>query len=248
MTGQVAHIWRHPIKAHGRESLTQTMLSAGKTLPWDRAWAVAHDAAKTDGAGWASCANFSRGAKAPALMAIEARLDEHRGRVTLTHPDRPDLSFDPDADPTDFLDWVRPLMPENRAQSRRILRVPGVGMTDSDFQSISLNNLASNLSLSQRMGIELSPHRWRGNIWLDGLNAWQEFDWIGERLRIGDAELEIRQPITRCLATTANPDTGLRDADTLTALQEGWGHQDFGVYAVVVKSGRVALDDKAELI
>lgn len=245
---RVASIWRHPIKSHGRQSLNEVLVAVGKTLPWDRAWAVAHEASKADGSAWVPCANFSRGAKAPSLMAISADFDEETQRITLTHPDRPDLTFAPDGDTSGFLDWVHPLMPENRAQSARILRVPGVGLTDTDFPSISLNSLASNQSLSQHMGVELSQHRWRGNIWLEGLAPWQEFDWIGKRIRIGDAELDVREPITRCLATTANPDTGLRDAQTLVALKEGWGHQNFGVYAVVTKAGRIAHNDQAELI
>lgn len=245
---RVASIWRHPIKAHGRESLNEVLLAVGKCLPWDRAWAVAHEASNADGTSWVPCANFSRGAKAPSLMAVTAEFDETTRQITLNHPNRPSLTFAPDGDVSEFLDWVRPLMPENRAQSARILRVPDVGLTDSEFPSISLNNLASNQSLSQHMGVDLSQHRWRGNIWLEGLTPWEEFDWIGKRLRIGDAELEVRERITRCLATTANPDTGLRDAQTLAALKEGWGHQDFGVYAVVTKAGRIAQNDQAELI
>ena len=89
----------------------------------------------------------------------------------------------------------------------------------------------------QQVGKPLSNDRWRGNIWLDGPAAWDEFDWIGRTLRIGTAELEVRERITRCMATTANPDTGQRDADTLGALQSGWNHRDFGVYGVVTQGG-----------
>ena len=107
MTGLVAHIWRHPIKSHGREALERVTLTQGSTMPWDRAWAVAHSQAKTDGSNWAPCINFSRGSKAPALMAISARLDETERQITLTHPDRPPITFRPDDDPADFLAWVR---------------------------------------------------------------------------------------------------------------------------------------------
>jgi MOSC domain-containing protein YiiM len=52
----------------------------------------------------------------------------------------------------------------------------------------------------------------------------------------------------RCLATTANPDTGLRDADTLGALNALCGHQDFGLYARVIEPGTLSLDDTLELL
>ena len=58
----------------------------------------------------------------------------------------------------------------------------------------------------------------------------------------------VREPIRRCLATTANPETGQRDADTLQALQSGWGHQDFGVYCEVVKSGEIQIGDMPEML
>jgi len=243
VTAAVAALWRHPIKGHGREALDRVTLTEGQTMPWDRRWAVAHELAQADGSEWAPSAAFSRGSKVPALMAINARTDEAAGTVTLTHPDRPDLSFDPDTEARAFLDWVRPLMPENRAQSTRVIRVEGRGMTDTDFPSISLINLASHDALAEKMDQALSPLRWRGNIHISGLPAWAEFDWVGRTLRVGTAELAVREPILRCLATTANPATGQRDADTLGALNSFCGHQDFGIYAEVTKTGDIAIGD-----
>jgi uncharacterized protein YcbX len=246
MTATLAHICRHPIKAHGREVLASVLLSAGECLPFDRHWAVAHEAARLRD-GWNPCANFSRGAKAPALMAITARLDGMA--VTLSHPDRPDLTFHPD-DPADlpaFLAWVAPLCPPDRAQPRQIVTA-GRGMTDSDFPSVAILSLASLRDLSGRMGRDLSIHRWRGNLWVDGWQPWAEFGLIGRELRIGAAVLRIEERITRCKATTANPDTGRVDADTLAGLSAAYGHQDFGVYATVISGGTVALNDPVELI
>ncbi|MFN3825906.1 MAG: MOSC domain-containing protein [Pseudorhodobacter sp.] len=245
MTWQLAAICRHPIKAHGREDLASVLLSDGACLPGDRRWAVAHEAARL-GPGWNPCANFHRGAKAPALMAITARTEGEA--VTLSHPDRPDLTFRPDMaeDLGVFLDWVTPLSPPDRAQPARIVTA-GRGMTDSDFPSVSILTAASLRALSQRIGQDLSPHRFRGNLWIEGTAPFEEFDWIGRRLHVGSALLEVRERITRCRATMANPETGRIDADTLTALETAWGHQDFGVYAVVVEGGEIALNDKVTL-
>lgn len=248
MTGTVAHIFRHPIKSHGFETLDAVDLTEGQTMPWDRRWAVAHEMARTDGTEWAACANFSRGAKAPGLMSISAASDEAAGKVTLTAPGRAPLTFDPDGDPAAFLDWVKPLMPEDRAQSARIVRVEGRGMTDTPFPSISINNLSSNRAVGQKLGMALAPRRWRGNLWLDGLGPWEEFEWVGKTLRIGTAELAIEERIQRCLATSANPETGRRDADTLGALEQGWGHRDFGVYGRVVTTGTVKVGDPVQVL
>jgi uncharacterized protein YcbX len=248
MTGRLAQICRHPIKGHGRETLASVRLSAGECLPWDRHWAVAHEAAKLV-PGWNPCVNFARGAKAPELMAITSVLDEATATVTLHHPARGDIRFRPD-DPTDvprFLDWVRPLNPENRAQPAQIVTA-GRGMTDSDFPSVAILSNASLADLTARMGQDLSPHRWRGNLWLEGAAPWAEFGWIGREIRIGQAVLRIEERITRCTATQVNPDSGKTDADTLSALEAAFGHQDFGVYATVVKGGDVAMGDEWSLI
>lgn len=245
---EVRALWRHPIKGHGREALETVALTEGQTMPWDRRWAVAHEATKSDGTAWAPCANYSRGSKVAALMAINAQVDEANGQVTLSHPDRPDLTFNPETDAPSFLDWVRPLMPANRAQSTHIHRVPGRGMTDTDFPSVSLINLASHRDLATRMDLDLSPLRWRCNIHIDGFAPWEELDWIGKSIRIGSVEFEVKERILRCLATTANPETGLRDADTLGALKTELNHQDFGIYATVSRSGTINLGDEVEVL
>ena len=247
---RVTDIFRHPLKSHGRETLKEVTLSQGAAMPWDRRWAVAHEASKADGSGWASCANFSRGSKAPLLMAITARLNETDQSLTLSHPNRKDFTFQPDDERqlSGFLAWVKSLMPAERTQSARILRLPERGFTDTDFPSISINSHASLRALSEHMGQPLSPLRWRGNLWIDGLEPWVEHSWVAQSFRIGSVVFEGVEPIVRCLATTANPDTGLRDADTLGALNALSGHQDFGLYARVIEPGTLSLDDTLELL
>lgn len=247
MTGRLAQICRHPIKGHGREDLASVRLLVDECLPFDRHWAVAHDAAQLT-SGWNRCVNFARGAKAPQLMAITSKLDEVARRVVLRHPLRGELAFQPD-DPSDlgkFLDWVRPLNPQNRAQPVAIISA-GIGMTDSAFPSISILNLSSLGALSAKMGMDLSRDRWRGNLWLEGAAPWAEFDWIGRAVAIGGAVLRIKERITRCSATMVDTLTGEVAGDTLAALERNFGHQDFGVYATVLQGGPVAVGDEWRL-
>ena len=74
-----------------------------------------------------------------------------------------------------------------------------------------------------------------------------ECGWVGRTLRIGGATLKVRERITRCKATTVDPETGVSDVDTLGALETGWNHQDFGVYAEVIEGGRIAIGDGVRL-
>ena len=99
----------------------------------------------------------------------------------------------------------------------------GRGMTDSDFPSVSILNRASLAALGERLGKPLAMERFRGNVWLDGLAPFAEFDLVGRDIRIGEATLRVRERITRCKATTVDPATGVSDADTLGALARRLG-------------------------
>ena len=248
MRAAVTDIWRHPIKAHGREALTSVRLTEGSTLPYDRTWAVAHDNARLDGTGWALCSNFTRGAKIPALMAMTAKFDAPSETITLAHPDLGRLTFRPDHDSARFLEWSAPIMPSDRPAPVRIVRIDTQGMTDTPYPSVSILNHASRRAFGQKAGRDLSMHRFRGNIWLDGLAPWEEFDWIGRTVKIGGAVLRIEEATGRCLATAANPETGRRDTDTLGILEDGWGHTQFGVYGIVVEGGEIRPGDGLEVI
>lgn len=238
MPGHVVSIWRHPIKGHGREEMAAVDLRAGQTIAGDRAWAVLHEAARTKGGEWAPCANFSRGSQTPALQGIRAttRAD---GRMVLTHPDLAEITIDPARDSAAFVAWVTPLVDPKRAQPRALVPAGARGMTDTDYASVSLINLASHRTFEQTAGRPLNVLRWRGNLLVDGLAPWEEFDWIGREVRIGAATLRIREPIVRCNATRADPATGKVDFDTLALLNTRWGHQDFGVYAEVTAPGAI---------
>ena len=112
---------------------------------------------------------------------------------------------------------------------------------------MSLCSQSSQSDLERLTAAPLQSERWRGNIWFEGSAPWEEFNWIGRELRLGTTRLRVEEPIQRCMATTANPHTGVRDVDTLKALNM-LGHQNFGIYATVIETGDVALGDQLELI
>lgn len=235
---RITQIWRHPIKAIGREPLDRVVLTKGRTLPFDRHWAVTHHKAQPIDGGWAKKANFLRGVSGPGLMAVTASLDEATMTVTLRHPDRPDLQITPDEAQDGLLTWLPAIWPKDLPQPTGVERSE-TGFTDVPEPWISVHSMASHRAVAQKLGRDLSIHRWRGNLWLDGSTPWEEFDLVGRTFRIGAAVLRGVQPITRCRATEANPETGERDADTLGTLRM-WGHQDFGLYAEVIEGGEIA--------
>ena len=245
MDGTLALICRHPLKGHGREELASVRLSAGQAMPWDRVWAVAHEGSKLDPeGGWSRPINFARAARAPDLMALTSRFDEDEKRLTLRHPARGEIAFrfGQAEEMAAAVDWLQPLNPEGRRPTRLV--TASQPLTDSPWPSVSVLSLSSLRAFGEKLGQELSPHRFRGNLWVEGWEPWAEKEMIGRELQIGGVRVKVREEITRCNATRVNPETGAVDAATLTMLRDGFGHQEFGLYVEVMEGGELSLGDK----
>lgn len=250
MTAELAHIFRHPIKSIGYEEVRTASLSEGRVLPFDRVWAVSTTQAKFESPlrDWASKMNFVRGVAAMGLAAVTARLRED-GRIELAHPDLAPLCIDPDlpADQAALMRWIAPLWGPDLPAPRAVER-PDTALTDQRERRISILSMASLADLAERTGIPMAPARFRGNLWVSGWAPWAERDLTGRRLRIGAAEIEIVEPIGRCRATHANPETGREDLDMLAALRAIHGDQTFGQFGIVTRAGAIARGDAVEIL
>ena len=69
-----------------------------------------------------------------------------------------------------LVDWVAPLWPTNRPAAARIVTAGTHALTDVPDPFVSILGMASLRDLGQRMGRELSIHRVRGNLWIDGFS------------------------------------------------------------------------------
>src|SRR5690606_38334868 len=72
----------------------------------------------------------------------------------------------------------------------KVLRAPGFSFSDMAAKVVSLINLESVRDLGARIGAEVHPLRFRGNIYVEGLPAWSELDLVARRITIGDVVLE----------------------------------------------------------
>jgi uncharacterized protein YcbX len=243
----LTHIFRFPIKSIGTEALDRVTLSKGAALPWDRRWALAHGAGEWDPANpkWMACKNFTRVSHVPRYAQLGIALDEATGEVSLTHPDLPPLTARPDTaeGAAAVAAWIEPLASEGRPGPFQIAHAPDVAMTDADEPWLSIKSLSSLQDLSEKAGMDLSLHRFRSNLWVEGLEPWAEFDWIGKEVTIGPVRLRITEEIERCATTAADPETGERNAGVPQLLKQTYGHMNFGVYAEVLEGGEIAIGD-----
>ena len=100
----------------------------------------------------------------------------------------------------------------------------------------------------------IDGRRFRMTIGIDAAEPHVEDGWIGSRVRVGEAVVLVRDNVGRCSVTTRDPDSGVRDLDTLGVI--GAYRADvptgeplpFGVWCEVVERGRVAVGDPVEPI
>jgi hypothetical protein len=86
---------------------------------------------------------------------------------------------------------------------------------------------------------------------IEGCEPHEEDGWSGRRVRIGEAEVRVGEPVPRCVITTLDPKTGLRDFPTLSVIRNYRGvskekELQFGVYGDVVRPGTIGVGDRVE--
>jgi uncharacterized protein YcbX len=135
------------------------------------------------------------------------------------------------------------------------LRVIGDGHSpryhDEEEGCVTLHGRGSLQAVQAAVGTEVSEMRFRSNIAVDGLAAWNEQTWVGRKVRIGTVEFNVVKSKTRCLATHANPITGERDLAILTVLVQKIGQQTptFGVAMLPVSAGgQIRVGDRVTLL
>jgi uncharacterized protein YcbX len=122
-----------------------------------------------------------------------------------------------------------------------------------DEMPLTLVSYASVRSLAEGGGhdADLDPRRFRINLELEGCEPYEEDSWDGRRVRIGGAVVRVDGQIPRCVVTTQDPATGLKDWDTLKQIaaqrpQIAGGGLPFGMYAVVETPGMAAVGDPVD--
>lgn len=86
---------------------------------------------------------------------------------------------------------------------------------------VSLHSEESVREVEQANGaVPLDDRRFRSNVVIDGVPARTELDWAVDDadLTVGAVRFTAQKTIVRCMAVTANPDTGVRDANLLKVL------------------------------
>jgi uncharacterized protein YcbX len=251
MSGHVAAIHRHPVKGFTPESLTHVDLAPGEGFPHDRAWAVENGPSGFDpeAPAFTPKQKFTVLAAIPGVAAARTRYDETTGVMTAEAPGAPAFAGRlRDAEGRDgFAAWLTDVLDADAVRGPlRVVDARGAfRFTDHPLGQVSIVNLASVRDLSRKMGVELDPLRFRGNLYVEGWPAWVENEWTGRELMVGWARAKVFKPIVRCAATEVDPTTAVRDLEVVKALFDNYGHMFCGIYIQMTSAGRIGVGDAA---
>lgn len=242
---RIGQIFRFPIKGLPGEALDVAAVQTGNGIEGDRCIAFGNGTVAHADGQWASCLSFTilKNDKSLQKWAVESQPPQ----IAVRAPEADRLVFN--ATTQDGRDAARTYLSKHLAtqgpKPRKVVSAPQ-GMFDSKLSGLSIVNPNTVRELSRASGIELDPRRFRGNLLVEGLPAFAEFDLIGKILRVGQARIAITKSIARCSATSVNPETKEVDTNGPRLLATHFGHIHCGIYGTVLESG--SLETGAEIV
>jgi len=115
------------------------------------------------------------------------------------------------------------------------------------FNSISLINLNSIEDFKKRINQNVEFQRFRGNFYVDGIDAWEERNWIGKTIKIDNVLFKVERNIPRCVAINLKPKTDNSDLNLLQSLKKAYNHFDMGIYLRSLNDGKIKVGNTIKL-
>ncbi|NGN64501.1 MOSC domain-containing protein [Streptomyces sp. A7024] len=238
---ELARLVRYPVKGMPGQDLAGARVRAGGGVPHDRTVALVAGRGQEHlprCGQWAPTKTFLNLTSTPELLRCRVDLVEETGVLRLGHPERESLAIPLDRPGVlATIDWFAGA----GEAPATLVRAADGGYWDDPDGTVSLINLATVDALADAVGTPVDPLRFRGNLYLSGLPAWAELGLVGERIAIGDVELEVLHPINRCRATAVNPADARRDLPVPAELNARFGHVFCGLRARVVMGGTLTV-------
>ena len=116
------------------------------------------------------------------------------------------------------------------------------------FNSISLINLNSIKDFENKIEEDVEFQRFRGNLYVDGISAWEERNWINKIIKINNTSFKVEKNIPRCVAINLKPKTEDNSLNLLNSLKKTYNHFDMGVYLTALDDGNINVGDHVDLI
>ena len=116
------------------------------------------------------------------------------------------------------------------------------------FNSMSLINLNSIKDFEKKINEKVEFQRFRANFYVDGIDAWEECNWIGKIIKINNISFKVEKNIPRCVAINLKPKTDDNSLNLLQSLKKTYNHFDLGIYLTPFNNGKVEIGNRIEVI
>lgn len=177
---------------------------------------------------------------------VHVRAANGRVVTSRTYPDLLGLAgtLGPDGEPfVDGLPWNDPrslrAVREATWSGTSLVRHEGLDRFDVLPVSLLTDGAVAALGVDRR--------RLRPNILVGGVEGLAEREWSGQRLRVGQALIEIVKLRSRCVMTTFDPDTLEHDPTVLRRIVDEFDGKT-ALDCDVLEPGRIAVGDAVELL
>jgi uncharacterized protein YcbX len=227
---RVAGLYRYPVKGFTPEKCETLSIADGGRIAGDRVLGFRFGNATVSDDAWGTKHEFVALVNTPGLARLQLRFDHKSLRLQISSlheviVDEKLSGGGRERMAAAIEKYVLNLAenPLSAHPDRLPLRMVGDGATpryqDNPAGFVTLHSRESLAALAAAANaLDLSEHRFRSNIAIEGVEAWAEQTWVGRKLRIGAVDFEVAAPKTRCLATHANPSTGERDLAVMGVL------------------------------
>ena len=115
------------------------------------------------------------------------------------------------------------------------------------FNSISLINLNSLKDFEKKINEKVEFERFRGNFYIDGLDAGEERNWIGKVIKINNISFRVEKDIPRCVAINLKPKTDDNSLNLLQDLKKTYNHFEMGIYLTALDDGSISVGNSINL-
>ena len=258
----VVALYRYPVKGFSPEPVETITVLPGGRVAGDRVLNLRFADAPVADTEWCRKYHGAVLANTPGLARLRVQFDERTHRVKIQLGERTLVDAGLDAvgrqQLVDALTQYLMSLTENPLAGhpeRLPLKLVGDGVTpryqDNSAGQVTLHSRASLASAGAALGdAALSEARFRHNIAIEGLTAWEEQSWVGAGVRIGEVVFDTVVPKTRCLATHANPRTGERDLQVMQTLVKSFPYKEptFGIGMLSQSGGQIRIGDRVESV
>ena len=115
------------------------------------------------------------------------------------------------------------------------------------LNSLSLINLNSIKDFEKKINKKVEFERFRANFYVDGIEPWEENNWINKIITINNVSFKVEKNIPRCVAINLKPKTDDNSLNLLKSLKKTYDHFNMGIYLTALDDGIVNVGNKVEL-